>query len=416
VQGDYYRGSEGDSATIVQTTPPYSQTFDTKNPVEGENLLTRWRHVIDDESDFALQTYYDRYARTNNVIAETVKTLDLDFQYRFPLTDRQKITCGVGFRNVSDELLSADDFTEHYTPARRTTNLVSQFLQDEIALVEDRLTLTAGTKLEENAYTGFECQPSVRLLWSPDRQHSAWGAISRAVRTPSRWEDNIFQTMAPMGPHDGPPFDVTFNRIYGNTGVLSEALMAYEIGFREQATERLSWDLALFYNVYDHLVTLKQGTRFWETDPVPAHWIDPQSFVNLGAAETYGVELAGNWTVSDRWRLYSQYTFLRLHMRSQGTPAGDPHNQVYFRSAWDLSRDWEFDMMARYVDSIPGMGTVPSYITMDLRLAWHPRKYLELAVVGQSLLQSHHWECSGLREDEVTEVPRGVYGTITYRR
>lgn len=421
VQGDYYRGSEGDSATIVQTVPPYSQTYDVKNPVEGGNVLARWRHTIDDESDFALQTYFDRYSRIEDVVSETVNTLDLDFQYRFPLTDRQRITCGVGFRNVSDELLSADDFTEHYTPACRTTNLASQFLQDEIALVEDRLTLTLGTKLEQNAYTGFECQPTARMLWSPDRRHSLWGAVSRAVRTPSRWEDDLFKTMAmggpPPGPSPGPgPFDVTFLRLYGSRGVLSEALMAYEIGYREQTTDRLSWDLALFYNVYDRLVTLKEETRFWETYPLPAHWVDPQMFVNLGAAQTYGVELAGNWTVSERWRLYSQYTFLRLHTERQRAVSGDPRHQVYFRSAWDLGRDWEFDLMVRYVDAILGIGTVPSYITMDLRLAWRPRKHFEFAVVGQNLLQSHHWESSGLREDQVTEVPRGVYGTITYRR
>jgi iron complex outermembrane receptor protein len=76
--------------------------------------------------------------------------------------------------------------------------------------------------------------------------------------------------------------------------------------------------------------------------------------------------------------------------------------------------------MARYVDCLTSLD-VPSYITMDLRLAWRPRKHLELAMVGQNLLQTYHYEFGQSTEVagtgwEVTEVPRGVYGTLTWRR
>ena len=43
----------------------------------------------------------------------------------------------------------------------------SALLQDEFTLVKDRLRLTLGTKVEHNDYTGFEMQPSARLLWTP---------------------------------------------------------------------------------------------------------------------------------------------------------------------------------------------------------------------------------------------------------
>jgi hypothetical protein len=55
---------------------------------------------------------------------------------------------------------------------------------------------------------------------------------------------------------------------------------------------------------------------------------------------------------------------------------------------------------------------------MDMRLAWRPRERLELAVVGQNLLQPHHYEYSPAAASfgqEVTEVPRGVYGIATWR-
>jgi iron complex outermembrane receptor protein len=59
---------------------------------------------------------------------------------------------------------------------------------------------------------------------------------------------------------------------------------------------------------------------------------------------------------------------------------------------------------------------VPSYTGMDLRLAWRPGKRLELAVVGQNLLQNDHWEYAKSGDSGfVTDVPRGVYGTLTWR-
>ena len=157
-----------------------------------------------------------------------------------------------------------------------------------------------------------------------------------------------------------------------------------------------------------------------ENDPWPPHGIYPLGVVNGAYANTYGVELSQNYSVSEYWRLYAQYTYLQVSMYNnysnirEGT---DPHNQVYLRSSWDLRHDLEFDLIGRYVDNLPGLA-VPTYITMDLRLAWRPRKHLEMAVVGQNLLQNQHLEYNPLASETgaaVTEVPRGVYGTITYQ-
>ncbi len=172
--------------------------------------------------------------------------------------------------------------------------------------------------------------------------------------------------------------------------------MAYEIGYRAQATERFSWDLATFYNVYGNLIgSVVAPPPTLETDPPPPHLILPIAFANSGSADTYGVELSTNWTVAEHWRLAANYTFLRMIRRvfpaKRMILARDPCHQVYLRSSWDLCKDVDFDLTARYVDCLTLL-QVPSYITMDLRLAWRPRKHLELAVVGQNLLQPYHYE------------------------
>jgi iron complex outermembrane recepter protein len=413
VQGDSYVGDSGVRDTLTTTLPPFMQSVVAKDHVSGENVLTRWRHTNDDDSEWALQTYFDQYDRDGPLELEQVKTYDLDFQYRFALTSRQRIIWGLGFRHQDDCVIGANYFTLHYDPPRRGTNLTGGFIQDEIALVEERLALTLGTKLEENDFTGLEVQPSVRLLWTPDKRHSAWAAISRAVRTPSLTDESLVVTWSPA------PGSPDLLRVMGTPGIKSEDLLAYEIGYREQMTERFSWDLALFYNVYRNLIGLDMGQPFVEPVPPPPHTIIPGVLSNDGDGETYGVELAANWRATDRWQLYSQYTFLQLLAHGGVMPEFEgmsPHHQVYLRSAWDIGRNLEFDLMGRYVDYLPDV-EVPSYITMDLRLGWRPRERLELAVVGQNLLQDHHREFgSEIRSRvQVTEVPRGVYGTATWR-
>ena len=407
IQGDHFVGSTDNS--VISTSPalPDRQT--------GENLLMRWRHVYDQDSDWALQMYYDNLMRGDVLQMGEVRTFDVDFQYRFPLGDRHNITCGAGFRNVESYFFGGDTFTAWYPTPYFTTNYASQFVQDEIAIVDDRLILTLGTKLEENPYTGLEYQPSARLLWAPDRRHSAWGAISRAIRSPTRYQEQTILTMPPVAP------DV-YLRAFGQSGPKSEAVMAYELGYREQATDQFSWDIATFYNAYDHLMSVVSGTPFPEPLPTPTRLIIPLYLTNGPTGETYGVELTGNYSVSQRWRLCAQYTYFQMHLQippPQQIDSGyDPNNQVYLRSAWDLREDLEFDLMARYVDCLPTLN-VPSYISMDARLAWRPRKQLELAVVGQNLLQDRHREFAGNSYQSptyATEVPRGVYGTLTWRR
>jgi len=94
-----------------------------------------------------------------------------------------------------------------------------------------------------------------------------------------------------------------------------------------------------------------------------------------------------------------------------------------------LSQDYSLQFTLRWNFGYPTTETpppitrrplysVPSYITMDLRLAWRPRKHLELAVMGQNLLQPYHYEFGSSTDslgNEVTEVPRGVYGTASWR-
>ena len=123
-----------------------------------------------------------------------------------------------------------------FVPLTRTDYLLTGFLQDEIGIVEDRLSLTLGTKLLRTNFASFELEPSVRLAWTPDKKHSVWAAFTHTVRTPSRAEHDFYLSGYLGNTSDGTPIFARFN---ANTQFAPEQLNGSEMGYRKNpaATE-----------------------------------------------------------------------------------------------------------------------------------------------------------------------------------
>jgi iron complex outermembrane receptor protein len=378
----------------------------------GQNILTRLSRKISDESDWKIQLYWDRTERPERApqydyVATMCDTFDLDFQHRFPIGCRHSLIWGMRYRNTHNIVDSS--FSMGGIPAARDFAIRSFFVQDQIALSHDLLYLILGSKFSHNDFSGFEYQPTIRLLWTPNEKQSAWAAVSRAVRTPSRADQDIRLHMS--GGVDVP----AFFQLYGSPDVRSEQLLAWEIGYRAQPTKAFWWDITAFYNQYDDLVTSVQQGIFW--DPSTGIIYDQNIYANAGWGDTYGFELASTYQVNSCWKITSGYSFLVMDLK--GPRAGEyehetPRNQVYLISGWDLGRSWKLDMDWRYVDNLPEHN-IPSYLVMDVRLAWEPNDNLEVAVVGRNLLNDKHQEFD-TSIFYTSEVQNSVYGMITWRR
>ncbi|MBN1590933.1 MAG: TonB-dependent receptor [Pirellulales bacterium] len=415
VQGDVYNGYAGGEYREQLPLFPYQQNIVGDAHMSGGNVLGRWTRDFDEANGWAIQFYYDRLRRNSPLAAGTVDVIDLDFQRQVPWGERHQIVWGAEYRHHYDHI--GGSYTVSFDPPDRGLNIYSCFVQDEITLVEDRLFLTVGSKFEYNDYTHFEYQPTVRLLYSLDERRAVWGAISRAVRTPSRVErESLYRYgFIPIAPPPTPPIRLT---IIGNEDVQSEELLAYELGYRAQPSDRFSWDMAMFYNQYENLIYSQPNPP----SPQWPNWYWP--WVNCMDGETYGCELSATFQINPRWKLRGCYTYLRmfLHMDDGYATTGEqqegwsPINQVYFQSSWDLRHDVNFDMMLRYVDALTTLD-IPAYVTMDFRLAWRPTEHFEAALVGRNLLDPRHFEYVRNQgpEAEATEVERGMYGTVTFR-
>ena len=420
LQGDYYQGTSGFRFDGALQTPPFWQVgTDAAYRPYGSNILFRCSREVSRDSDWAVQLYYDQAARPAPATNFSVnyRTFDLDCQQRFPLGHNHSIIWGFGYRNTRN--VSTGNYIISFDPAIRSFGTISYFVQDRITLNEDLLYLTAGSKFEHNDFTGFEFQPTIRLLWTPTRRQTMWAAVSRAVRTPSLIDQDGRIVSAPVAFSFVPP-GATFMQFVGSRAVRSEDLLAYEIGYRAQPSDAFWWDLAVFYNDYDNLVTSVPATPF---PPPPAHppalW--PMVYTNAMRGETYGYELAVTYQPNPRWKLQTGYSFLKmsLHARpgaistAEDAEGQSPINQVYLRSGWDFGQGLQLDMIWRYVDSLPALN-IKNYLVMDVRLAWLPSETLEMAVVGRSLLDSAHSEFTD-QAFYSSAVEAEVYGMVTWR-
>ncbi|MCA9470689.1 MAG: TonB-dependent receptor [Nitrospirales bacterium] len=406
-EGGIYRGNAGQRVVLpTLVAPSFSQVRDEDVEMAGGHILLRWARTFSQDSDMELQFFYDRFYRKESAIKTTIDTLDLDFQHRFALPYAQDIVWGLGYR------IWFDDFGRRFTvapiPRSKTLNLINAFVQDEITAFNDEVSITFGTKVSHNDFTGFEFQPSGRVLWQPVPEHAWWVAVSRAVRVPSRAADHGAVVQPPNPPALPVPLNLTGNQQLG-----VESLVAFEVGYRLSPIQEATLDITAFYNLYDNLLATKRVA----VTPLPTF-----QFVNNKEARTHGVEVAANLQVLKSWQIRGAYTYLNLDVDTEagalGLPdtdeKGSPSHQVSIRSLMSLPHNVELDSWVRYVDALPSL-SIPGYWELDLRLGWKPWKKLEVALVGQNLLDKHHPEMApSFLQTQATEVQRSIYGKVTW--
>ncbi len=421
VLGDIFEGNAGGRINAASFAPPYSRIIEDNAENSGGYLLTRWEKSIADTGDFTIQFYYDRLEYNLGLLGTEVDTIDIDMQHRFSFGERQEIIWGLGYRFIQDDITNTALLS--LTPDNDEYDLVSAFIQDEISFMDDRLHVIIGSKFEHNDFTGFEVQPNIRVLWTPQERYSLWASVSRAVRTPNRVEDGlkIDNTVLPPGALMPLFPGAGVIRILGDTDFDSEDLLAFEFGLRSWFMDSLSIDFATYYNLSDNLRDGIALAPALDMSVIPPVLILPHVIKNNMDGEAFGAELALDYRPFEWWKLRAAYTYLQINLETddltttgekQNQEGGSPENQISLRSTMDIRENVELDLWARYVDDLTGQ-SVGSYVTMNARLAWRPSKNLEVSLVGQNLFDESHPEFEPQFLQTIpTEVERGVYFKI----
>jgi len=421
LQGDIYDEGAGETVTAVTYAPPYQQIVQGTELLSGGNILGRWQHTQGEGKDFQLQFYYDRTSRQEPNFADYRNTFDFDFLDRFRLPARQEITWGFGARastGSNPTIVSG----LYFLPETRTDTLYTGFFQDEVGLVQDRLSIQFGTKLLKTNYTGFQLQPTARLLWTPTKKQTFWAAFTHALRTPSDAERAFYLSGFTGSFVGGLPFFARFN---ANPNFESEQMNGYEFGYRNLVRKSLYFDFAAFFNHYNDLFSEDiAGAPFIETNPAPTHVLLPADFGNGLLGTTRGIEVAPEWRPFSFWRLAASYSFLQMEIEKRPgsldvgtapTVAGSsPRHQVTAQSDFDLTKTVSLDLTYRFVSKLPAQA-INAYSTGDVQFAWKPRPDIRFSILGQNLLQPRHYEFASDPGPNVA-IKRSVYGQITWQR
>jgi iron complex outermembrane receptor protein len=219
--------------------------------------------------------------------------------------------------------------------------------------------------------------PSARLAWKVTDGLLLWGAVSRALRSPT-------------------PIDVNMKQFVGSTEFFSgsrafrpERLTAYELGMRVQAAPGVSFSVSAFHNVYDHLRTIE-----------PSATVLPLRWGNLLGGAVQGVEVWGDWRVTDWWQLAAGFNAQQQNLRFRPASsrltgltltANDPKFQASLRSSMNLGSGVTWAAHLRYVGALPNP-RLPAYAELNTRVSWAATEKLELSLTGYNLLSPRHME------------------------
>jgi iron complex outermembrane recepter protein len=369
---------------------------------EQSNVVASWVKGHSARAETSVQAYYDVY---NQGPTNEWKTADVDARHRQVIGRRHEIVFGGGIRVW-------ENFATGYVPQREQVRLFSGFIQDEIELTR-ALFLTPGSKFEHNDYTGFEYQPSLRLLWQPTGRHVLWGSAARAVRTPSRSNKGVNVTFVAPLP-DGTLLPAS---LVGNPDIESEKLVGYEAGYRLQL-RTVSIDVTTFRNAYTDLQSAEPVAM--QSPTLPLRFM----MGNGIEAKTSGVEVMTQWMPWSPVRLAGSYSFLSIDatnapgsrdfLSRTAENNSAPRHQVHARAYVDLPKRIEASALAWHIGALPG-AVVDGYSRLDLRLGWRGYERLEIGAGVQNLLHGDTLEFADITGYSSLRRPATAFADIVWR-
>jgi iron complex outermembrane receptor protein len=386
-EGAGYSGRVRDVAPMFTPTSVVATPVDVSGVVKGGHLLGRWKHSFGDRSNLDVLGYCDWTDRSSPDATEFRNTCDVEAQHRYSFTSRQILTWGGSIYTTADTWYGT--FTSSILPTYRRDTTYGGFLQYDVVLAPDKFRLIAGSKVEDNPYTGFEYQPQIRAVWTPEKQHTLWAAVSRAVRTPTRIDAGFLGRIAQVNPFPPPSEFLLYT---GNPAIKSEIVHAFELGYRYSWREKFWLDAAAYYNAYSGLTSLSApGSPIVHLSPF---FVDlPVGVVNGQGGQTHGLELFAKFSPVPRWTFSTAVTELRGNSAAgTGYPAvaNNPRHEASLQSKWDVTKFVSFDASYYYNDAISHL--LPPLNRVDVGFSTRPLRGFTFSAWGRNVQQDRHQE------------------------
>jgi iron complex outermembrane receptor protein len=341
--------------------------------IGGQNIMAGWTGRLSDNSSLKVQFYWDNARRNlTSGIRAAVDTFDFSAQYDFSAGPDHKFVVGGGYR-ITDDAFARGPGTSFLDPGERDLHLGNLFIQDTVGITST-LSWTIGLKLEHNSYTGLEFMPDTRLAWQVSDTSLLWASASRAVRTPSRFDTDLFSAGVFAG---GPDFT-------------SEDLLAFEIGYRGRVLSDLTISVSTYFNIYEDLRTVEASSAV----------VFPLVVRNGMRGNVYGMEAWGTYALADWWRVKAGVNAMRkeLHIVPGSRDifgvdfaGNDPSYQFQLQSDMDLPGGVTLNLGMRNIDSLASPA-VPAYVEGFATINWRIAPWVQLSLAGMNIFNDRHQE------------------------
>jgi iron complex outermembrane recepter protein len=431
---DAYRGYSGlDLLPLVSGT---TTSEPHRDDLHGMAAAAAWTRTQESGGELKVFGNFEHSDRASVSLAERRDVFDLSFEHVLPQRGAHALYWGASAHYTRDRIPAGGVIS--IEEPTRGVGVYSLFGEHQLSLLEDRVVLITGAKVEAANDSETFLLPNLRAQYTTKSGSSIWGAVSQGARRPARMNAEMSKRFNLSASGVELPQTLVaplMLEVQGDAAAQSERLTAYELGLRHQWAASLSSDVSVFYNRYEQLLSLEVMTPECRPsgvsvplDPACIRTADeivvPLGVRSSGHGNTWGGELQLTWAPLPQWRLVGSVTYLRKELERLITVApplqsllasstaikpalssipvvsgGDPEHQLALQSFFSVGAQWDWDVYVRHIgsaaDSRYGYQTlmgVPAYTELTMRVAWRPTLNLELALIGNNLLHESHRE------------------------
>jgi iron complex outermembrane receptor protein len=413
-EGDAFSGDAGSQSVIPVYTAPFTRSFIDNVGHGGEDLMGRWIHKSLNGDETTLQASWAHVIHPQLGLDVHGNVAGISLQHE-KIVGRHDLVAGFSY-DFRDAHTSSPDTNVSWSPANLSFNIAGGFMQDEIVFLNGVLHFTAGIRVEHNSLSGWDAQPTVRLLWKVSPRQSLWTAYSLANRSADPDDTSIRNNISIFPTPEG----LQVLRLMGNPAIKPERLNAFELGYRVQMMKTLSLDTTAFYSKYSGLLGTEPGQPFTEAGP-PPRLVIPLINQNDTGGHSIGGELATQWIPVHGLRLVAAYSLIEFEF-AQKTAAGvtalqlwgePPRHQLQLSSALNLPRHLELSNALSFVDRRI-VQNIPGWTEVDSKLSWRPFESAEFSLGVQNLLNKEHIEFISQLGGLPTTLGRTMNGRFTW--
>ncbi len=266
------------------------------------------------------------------------------------------LSVGADFKHWGGEAWNSAKADGKETPiCDRHVNEIAGYAMMQQALLENRLSLNAGVRLEHSSQFGNQWVPQAGFVVRPMRFNRVKFNYAKGFRSPNIKELYMYAARNPE--------------------LEPESMDNYEVEFRQWCLDsRLNLGIALYYI---------DGMNLIQTVMVDG----AQKNVNTGKFINKGFELDASYTINDKWNVTANYAYLHSNRRLVAAPRHKIFGEVAFTPG-----NWELTLDGLGISHLNTETKAESYFLLNARAAYKFdfRRPLIIFVKGENLTAARY--------------------------